>query len=176
MAEMSMVVVRQRFSYDPLTGQLTWREVKRNRAAKRWIGKPAGSKNQHGYVQVQVDGRMYQAHRLIWLYVYGEIPEYIDHVNGAREDNRLANLRACRAFENQQNRKRHENTTTGYTGVIVDKRRGKFVAKIGFLGKQKHLGSFNTPQEAHAAYLAAKRSIHTFNPTVRLPAPIGEEG
>ena len=82
--------------YDPLTGIFT--RKKGSRAGK--VGAIAGSLTSYGYIRVSICSKFYMAHRLAWLYVYGYLPENsIDHINGVRNDNRLANLqevsRAC---------------------------------------------------------------------------------
>lgn len=86
--------------------------------------------------------------------------EQIDHINGNRMDNRIANLRCVSASVNQQNQRRpHRTNSTGYLGV-VPVRRGQFRAQIWVSGAAKNLGTFDTPQEAHAVYLHAKRLRH----------------
>lgn len=175
MDEKTIQKLRETFSYDPLSGVLVRRFIAGSDTPKKFLGKPAGSLSKYGYVKVRFFKKMYQAHRLIWLYVYGELPEYVDHINGVRSDNRLANLRACRPFENQQNRKVQKNAT-GLTGVRLDKRDGTYRSEITFRGQRKHLGTFRAAEDAYSAYLAAKRNLHQFNPSVRLAPLNGKEG
>ncbi len=61
---------------------------------------------QEGYLYICLDNKSYGAHRLAWLYRYGDIPKglQIDHINGKRHDNRIVNLRAVTPQENLQNR------------------------------------------------------------------------
>lgn len=149
--------LRRLLRYDPETGVFTWL-VSTGRRCK--IGDVAGSVDSHGQRVIGVQGRNYKAHRLAWLYMTGAWPEdQIDHRNGERADNRWANLRDATHSLNQQNqRKARANNRTGLLGVRA--RQGKFEAAIGAGGKQKYLGSFSTPEEAHAAYLKAKRCLH----------------
>lgn len=106
---------------------------------------------------------MYLEHRLAWLYVTGTWPsDQIDHVNGIRDDNRIFNLREATGPENNGNqRQARSDNKTGLLGVYWDKQHKKFSAKIMFSGKHKYLGYFPTAEEAHAAYIKAKRELHS---------------
>jgi len=87
----------------------------------------------------------------------------IDHINGARADNRFTNLREATNKENSENikRARRSNKSTEVLGVYT---RGlKFRAQITHAGKIQRLGTFKTAEEAHQAYLTAKRDLHLFN-------------
>jgi hypothetical protein len=103
----------------------------------------------------------YSAHRLAWLYVYGEWPsDQIDHINRNRSDNRIANLRIATPTQNQANRSVCKRNTTGFKGVTVDPRTGRFRAKIRVNGKRTHIGVFDSAEEAGAAYVAASRRVY----------------
>ncbi len=73
----------------------------------------------------------------------------VDHINGDPADNRRENLRAVTTSENQQNRRKQVNNTSGYPGVRWHKSTGKWVAQVRAMGKQKHLGSFDCKREAY---------------------------
>lgn len=148
---------RELFSYDPETGVITWKVSLSNRAQ---AGAAAGSLRTAGYIDVFVGGKRVAAHRLAWLLYHGTWPDkFLDHVNGIRTDNRMANLRQADYRLNSQNqRKAHKGSRTGYLGVTLV---GEvFRSRIQVDGRQKLLGDFKTPAEAYAAYLAAKRSLH----------------
>lgn len=152
--------LRELFDYDPETGVFTNRVRRANRAA----GEVAGGLNALGYVTVAVDGKRYLAHRLAWLYVYGEMPKQIDHINCNRADNRIANLRKCDQKQNTQNiRRAHFDNRTGRLGVEKIPATGKYRARICVAGKATHIGCFPTAEEAHSAYLAAKSQLHPFS-------------
>jgi hypothetical protein len=156
--------LRSLLAYDPETGWLTWRETK-GRAMR---GAVAGTMA-HGYRLIRIQSRRYAAHRLAWLYVYGEWPEAdIDHINGDRADNRIANLRKATRAENQQNRAIDHANTSGYPGVTYDKARQKWKAHIRKMNKTVNLGRFESAAEAGRVYLAAKAHLHTFAPMVRV--------
>ncbi|MCI0598731.1 MAG: HNH endonuclease [Beijerinckiaceae bacterium] len=82
----------------------------------------------------------------------------IDHINGDRADNRFLNLREATRTENAWNAKLRSDSHSGFKGVRRHKRR--WCAYIKVSGKQKHLGSFATPEEAHDAYCRAAREHH----------------
>ena len=151
------------FSYDPQSGLIT-RRVSRGGPWK--AGTPVGSVKKSGYVGVIVDNKWNAYHRLAWLLHYGEWPDSdLDHINGNRGDNRIENLRKCCRAENMQNRRVGKNSSTGVIGVY--KTGNKWRAQIQVQKNWKHLGTFNTKDEAAAAYAAAKRELHTFNPEVK---------
>lgn len=116
-----------------------------------------------GYVTITIDYISYPAHRLAWLYVHGEWPcKFIDHVNGDRSDNRIANLRDVDQSINLQNQRRaRSNNSVGLLGVgHADSRIRPYKARIVVDRKEVHLGLFTTPRRAHDAYLRAKRRLH----------------
>lgn len=149
--------LRELLAYDPDTGLFT-RRVRTGRTVV--VGSVAGNVNPRGYVSISVDAKLYLAHRLAWLYINGSWPTgQIDHINGVRSDNRAANLRVVDQIKNSQNMRRPgSRNTSGFLGV--SKRRGRWRAIIRFDGKTKQIGTFDSPQEASEAYLAAKRVAH----------------
>lgn len=152
--------VRERLKYDPETGVFTWLRL---RNSKR-VGEEAKSLDVSGYVQINICGTVCKGHRLAWLYVHGEWPDgHIDHINGIRNDNRIANLRCVSGAVNTQNKRLGScKNKTGYLGVHIG--RGDpakaYRAKIVINKRQIHLGGYATPEEAHQAYVAAKRKYH----------------
>lgn len=147
----------QLISYDAATGQLRWRE---NRAPDIKAGDVAGTVRPDGYIAVRIDGRKYQAHRLAWLYEHGSLPPILDHINGNKGDNRIANLRPATNAQNCQNRGRRADNESGLKGVSFDKATGKWRANGGANGKWKSLGRFPTAEAAAAAYSAFVESNH----------------
>lgn len=148
---------REVLDYNPGTGILTWRFPVRGKMRDDGI---AGTTSKKGYVLVIIDRRQYQGHRVAWLHFHGHWPLYtIDHINGVRDDNRIVNLRDVPMQVNLQNhRGAQQRNRTGFMGVY---RRGKkFVATITADEVVHKLGLFDTPEEAHEAYLAAKRIMH----------------
>jgi len=149
--------VRELFSYVQGTGALMWAPGTKN------AGKRAGclsKARKHRYVRA--DGVLYLEHRIIWLHAHGALPPAeIDHVNGVKDDNRLCNLREVSREKNMQNiRAATVTNKTGLLGVSPRCDGKKWLARIVVSGKTHYLGSHDTPELAHAAYLAAKRRLH----------------
>ena len=143
-------------NYDLQTGLFTWL-VDKGSARK---GNAAGKLNTDSYVQIQLDKRMYLAHRLVWLYIYGVFPpHYVDHIDGDKNNNSFGNLRLATPLENQMNKRKIKGKYL--KGVM--KVRNSFQAAIRHNNKKLYLGCFNTEQEAHQAYcLAAQQHFGEF--------------
>lgn len=165
-------LLRKLVHYDPLSGLFVWKRrpiemFKDLRTCEAWngryAGKPAGGR--YGdYIGLRINGRSHFAHRLAWLYVYGVWPgDEVDHLNGNRLDNAITNLRSANRKINAQNiRRRPANAEPLPLGVYLLKRRvpRPYSASIRIGGRTKHLGYFLSAEEAHAAYLIAKRAHH----------------
>jgi HNH endonuclease len=151
--DLSQDRLKSLLSYDPDTGIFRW-AVKR---ANKEIGDETGCPAKSGYLQIGLDYKLYYAHRLAWLYVYGEWPksQHLDHVNGDRSDNRVSNLREASASLNGANSKLRINNTSGVKGV--SKRKNKFVAQVTVSRKLIYIGEFDTSGEAAAAYANVAR-------------------
>lgn len=154
---------RKFLNYEPSTGELTWKSFRGGGAPD--AGAQAGTRTVQGYITVRVRalGQALPAHRIAWALVHGRWPvKFIDHINGDRTDNRLCNLREADQAINSQNlhRARRTNVTTGLLGAYFHKDSGRYAASICVNKKPKHLGLFDSAQEAHQAYLRAKREFH----------------
>lgn len=146
--------LRSLLSYDSTTGDFTWLSNTRR------AGLRAGSLARNGYVTIRVQGRLLYAHRLAWVFVVGLIPRgyEIDHIDGARANNRITNLRlATRSENNCNSRKRGKPTPKG---VCFDRSRGLFMAYIDTLGQRKYLGRFDSIDAASAAVRAERSAQH----------------
>jgi hypothetical protein len=156
--------------YNPRTGRLFWRPraEEKDRRDKRWnsmfAGKEAGTPCL-GYRYLFYNGRKYLAHRVIWAIAYGEYPRFfIDHINGKRSDNRLANLRDVTRGENQKNMTLPKNNKSGVMGVSWYSKEKKWVAEIStgrVAGKRNsvRLGRFDDKNDAIAARKAAEIAL-----------------
>lgn len=154
--------LREALTYDPLTGVLTWRITVNNN--KGQAGEAAGYLREDGYVEIALDGSPYRAHRIAWALAYGVWPKgLLDHKNGVRHDNRIDNLRpTTRALNLQNQRGARSNSKSGLLGVTATPRANgpAWRATIKVDGRQVHLGTFPSPELAHAAYVEAKRRLH----------------
>ncbi|HWP55644.1 MAG TPA: HNH endonuclease [Pyrinomonadaceae bacterium] len=147
--------LRNVLAYDPLTGIFTWINGPNDRLR---AGLRAGRTIAKGYISIRLDGRAYLAHRLAWFYRFGTWPAHqIDHINGRPSDNRLENLREADNHQNSANRK--VRSAHGVKGVKRTKS-GRWEAKLQHKGQFYALGTFDTIEEAGAAYLAKAKEIH----------------
>jgi hypothetical protein len=134
--------------FDYRDGNLYWKTFKGPRAI---AGSLAGSIRKDGYCRIRIDGKYYLTHRLIWVWHGNELSRNIeiDHINNKSSDNRIENLRLATRLENEYNKPKK-----GYRFEA-----GKWRAKIKVDGKQKHLGMFDTEDDARLAYLIAAKQI-----------------
>jgi hypothetical protein len=157
---LSALDVRELLDYDQSTGVFRWKYTMGGSAK---AGTVAGSTDSKGYRQIKVNGRLYLAHRLAWLYVHGESPAGdLDHIDRNPSNNAIANLRPCTHAENHQNTGLRSDSSSGVTGVSFVKSSGKWLAYINVNGKRVRLGLFGTIEEASAARAKAKAEHHTF--------------
>jgi len=155
-ADLTAERLRELLDYDPETGLMT-RKVRTSNRIK--VGDVVGAFTSDGYLVVRVDGPKYPVHRLAWLHVYGEWPNgEIDHINGVPDDNRLCNLRVVDRTGNTQNTHKTVRADGSLVGVYPS--RSRWMAGIQANKKWRRLGTFDTPEEAHAAYIEAKRRLH----------------
>jgi hypothetical protein len=149
MGALTQTRLQELLHYNPDLGEFRWK-VDRTRTVR--AGQVAGYFDLLGYSRIMIEYSSYYAHRLAWLYVHGNWPaEEIDHINRVRGDNRLANLRE--ATSSQNNHIKSINRRVLFKGVSSSGSR--FCAAIGVGGRRIHLGTFDTPNEAHAAYCKA---------------------
>lgn len=156
--------VRYFFDYDKETGNLIRINTSKNHPHR--LNKVAGCKYSEGYIVVSVPGgRRFSAHRLIWLWVYGEWPKHeIDHINGNRSDNRIENLRDVTRSVNGENRRAADITNkSGILGASWLEKRKCYQVVISVRGTQHFLGLFKDPEQARNAYITAKRKLHEGN-------------
>ena len=156
--ELTVKQLKNMLDYDAGTGVFIWK-IRPSKAVM--AGNVAGCVEKRiGYITIGIAGRVYKAHRLAWLYVYGSWPKgLIDHINGNKADNRIDNLRDVLADGNSQNvRKPNRRNKSGFMGVIWFQ--NKWRASMSVNGKSKWLGDYSTPEEAHQVYLEAKRKYH----------------
>lgn len=163
---------RERFTYDPETGELFWRDpgpqafdtLKGYRIFRfKFAGKRAGFVSKtDGYVRVFVLGKSILAHRLIWAMVHGYDPaDDIDHRDLCRRNNRLSNLREATRSQNCMNKGLRSNNKSGVKGVHWHRATQKWAAAIMAKDTGKiHLGVFSTREEAARAYEAAAVELH----------------
>lgn len=143
--------LREVMDYNPETGEFT----------RRSSGKTTAMHSTEPYLRIRIDGIDYRAHRLAWLYVTGKEPEdIIDHIDGNSQNNRFSNLREANTVQNKLNSEARPRITGLPRGVYRIAGSKKFRAEIKVNKRQKHLGAFDTPEEASEFYQLAADLLH----------------
>lgn len=132
--------------FDYKEGKLHWKKKRANGKIK--AGAVAGCTNERGYVQLHIGNKIYYAHRIIYLLVTGELPEYIDHRDGNQGNNHIDNLRPCTLSQNQYNRKAKKESVTGKKGIAYDRKAKLYKPCVKVKGKDKVLGYYKRLQDA----------------------------
>jgi hypothetical protein len=146
--------VNARLSYNPISGVFTWIDGS-------YRGKVAGYTNGYGYIMIRLEGKQYPAHRLAWLITHGELPPaQLDHRDRNRANNAITNLRLATASQNGVNKLATKPSGLP-RGVYFQKGLAtKYTALIRVNGKRVYLGTYDTADLAHAAYVSAARKHH----------------
>jgi len=145
-------------NYVPESGLL----LQRKNRPKVKVGSIAGVITPYGYRYIQLDGRKYAAHRLVWLIETGEFPKkHLDHIDGNKLNNCFNNLREVTVKQNSENKIAQKNNQIGVRGVCFNKRLGKYIAQIQHNGKNNHIGVFETIDQAKEAYLEWANKLFT---------------
>ena len=164
--ELPQSLLHEILSYNAETGELRWKRRPRHmfntdhefsRWNTRYSGAAALTARIDGYPMGPIFGKSYKAHRVIFCMIYGYWPEYVDHLNGIRHDNRACNLRAASKVENGKNQKRNTRNKSGVTGVYWYEPSKKWRAQINVDAKKIYLGQFETKEDAISARLYASK-------------------
>jgi hypothetical protein len=152
------------FEYNPESGEFIRKVIYHRQAGTVGCNRVITSTNLHGYHTVGIRGKVHLVHRLVWLYMTGNEPDgQIDHIDGNKQNNRWSNLRVVSSVDNSRNRGVRKDNVSGATGVTRIKRSGKYVARIGSGQTYRHLGTFDTFDEALLVRKNAE-SIHGYHP------------
>lgn len=158
-------LLRQLLVYEPETGELRWLErplsmfPSRNAQAVwngRYAGKLAFTADSRGYRYGNIFNRKFKAHRVAWALHHGAWPDGdIDHINGKRADNRMANLRVVDRLQNNRNLRLRASSASGVSGVAWDKFKRRWIVSVG----RRYIGSFIDLEEAATARRAAEAAF-----------------
>jgi hypothetical protein len=155
---------REYASYDPETGAMVWIKSKK----KVIVGNEVGNtpKRPELYRASNFEYTKFLVHRMAWSMVHGTIPDgmQVDHINGSRHDNRIANLRLVTNSQNGENKhKAMAHSKSGILGVSWDRGMGKWVARIKDGTKYRVIGYYTDKHEAGKSYQSVKSQIHTYS-------------
>lgn len=154
--------LKELLHYDPATGIFIYATRRVGRGA---FGAVAGAVKKSGYTEIVLNGKNYQAHRLAWMYMYGEFPPaQIDHIDQRKGNNSIFNLRPATRSENLQNVGRRRDNHSGHKGVSWHTKTGKWQARIRINNVRLYLGVFTELADAAAAYAAAAARLHPYRP------------
>lgn len=146
---LDQATIRALFVYEPETGML--RKVG---GRKPYPWRKIGTDGK--YLAHTHQGQTIYLHQAIWLYHHGEVPPMLDHKDRDTKNSRIENLRVCTGTQNLYNARRRSDNKSGFKGVIFRPMyRHPWQARIVVDGKQRLIGRFDSPQEAHQAYLGA---------------------
>jgi hypothetical protein len=139
-------LVKRNFEY--IDGELYWRYM------------PHPAKNKHagwidasGHRSIGFIGHTFKAHRMIYLYHHGHLPEFIDHIDNNPQNNRIENLREATAIQNSWNQKKRKTNTTGVKGVSWNKKTSKWIARCMINYESHYLGHFESLEKAQKALI-----------------------
>lgn len=152
--------LKELLHYDQETGLFSRKSQVKGSSRKQ--GDVVGSDDGRGYIQISVDGKVYRAHRLAYLFMTGSMPNIIDHWDQDKSNNRWENLRHADMQKNSMNRIRQANNTSGYRGVWFDRRvkSNPYVAEATINGSKVSLGRYPTAKAAAEAYSKFAKEKH----------------
>ena len=156
--EITLELLSDLLEYDKTTGNLFQKKSR----PKVKVGTLAGRVTPKGYRYIQLFGKKYAAHRLVWFIEYGKFPNlFIDHIDGNKLNNHISNLREVTNKQNTENRGAQKNNKLGRKGVSFNKKLKKYVAQIQHHGVNHYLGLFESPDEAEKAYKIKAAELFT---------------
>jgi hypothetical protein len=152
--------IHEVLDYNLETGEFRWkyRPELDGRENGRWAGKIAGSKGKKS-IKIMIDGVQYSAHRIAWVYIYGDVLTQeiqIDHKNNNPFINRINNLREATHAQNCSNARKWKKKDLP-KGVSVQTKSGRYRARLQVGKNVIHIGTYDTPELAHAAYCDAAK-------------------
>lgn len=149
--------IKEILEYNRETGQFSWLIPVKKKSKDGYAGKV---ERVSGYRRIGINGKYYAAHRLAWLYIYGDWPDgVIDHLNQDKLDNRIENLRSVTVAQNGRNCKMAKNNTSGITGVDWHRSSGKWRVRACQDSRRTNLGFYDNIFDAAAAAISARNSM-----------------
>jgi hypothetical protein len=147
-------LVQSLFEYKD--GELYW---KVNKGSAK-IGDKTGSLHHSGYLCIQINSKTYLAHRVIFLYHHGFLPQYIDHIDGNKSNNKIENLREATIQQNGFNTKLYKTSTSGIKGVDWSKKAKKWQVRVQINNKRKYFGIYENIELAELVAIEARNKYH----------------
>lgn len=159
--ERCQCAIERGYTYDPITGNVRGSngEIIRRKITTKKI-----KKKTYLYIRLKHKGKTYKIlqHRFAWYFMYGYLPDCIDHKNGEGMDNRLENIRSVSQSQNSINR-------MGVKGYKYSQKKKRYVSSITVEGVTKHLGYYSNEEDAVEAYMRARDEALSEIPQQMLP-------
>ena len=158
--------LKQLLEYSPITGKFTWKVRRNGHGGGVRPGDIAGKTNPvSGYIAIGVNGGLYLAHRLAFLYMTGEWPKkQVDHIDRDPANNAWRNLRPCTNKQNCENLSLRSDNKTGFAGVYWITRMQRWIAEVHHHGQRIHLGTFRLKEDAIRARKLGEKKYFTHAP------------
>lgn len=155
--------LKECIEYDIETGECFWKirdisHFKNQRICNMWntrfAGTPINGLGSSGKICLNLDNRTYTLHRLIFKMHYGRDPnKYLKHKDNNSFNNKIDNLYEDDNNAIGGNRATPKHNTSGLTGATYKQAKKKWISEITYKSKRYYIGSFDTAEEAHQAYL-----------------------
>jgi hypothetical protein len=113
-----------------------------------------------GYIHIKINAKAFKAHRLIFLYHYGYFPEFVDHIDGNKQNNRIENLREANKQENSQNQKVRWTNSSGVKGVSWHKVNKKWKVALCKNYRSYYFGTYEDKELAELVSMEATDLLH----------------
>ena len=123
-------------------------------------GACVGYQRKDGYFHAEISGKKYLLHRIIFTLSHGFTPEFVDHINGDRADNRIENLRGASRAQNNRNTKTRKTNKSGVKGVSWYAKDRKWVVRLYTEGKNRYYGSFDLLEDAQKQVQQIRERLH----------------
>ena len=137
-------------------GKLFWKESKSGVKANT----EAGLVSEKGYRRIKIFGKTHMAHRLVWAYHHDDVPDWLDHADENKLNNRLENLRPATKIQNGYNISNRKNNKSGVKGVYFCKKSKKWIAELSVNKQIKRVGYFDDIELAELVVCEARSLYH----------------
>lgn len=137
-------------------GAIFWKKARKGTKA----GDAAGYINKSGYLATQINGKRYKNHGIIYIMHYGNIKYEIDHIDKNPLNNNIENLRDVTKSQNQWNKSKSSNNSSGFKNVWLDKKTNKWAVSVQKHRKSYWGGYFDDIDQANIAAIKLRQDLH----------------
>jgi hypothetical protein len=138
-------------------GELYWKTPTNQKIVK---GSKAGCIGVRGYKKIQINGKKYMTHRLVFLYHHGYLPKEIDHIDNNKSNNNITNLRQASRSENMKNMGLHSKNKSGFKGVSWHKASNRWIVQLMVGNKKNYFGIYKDLELAALVAQEARNKYH----------------